>query len=584
MTTTTTHNLDQIASAPVVFQVDKVRADFPILKSKFYGKPLVYLDNAATTQKPQQVIDAIEKYYRAENANIHRAVYTLSQIATNKYEDARRKLQKFLNAGSEHEIIFTRGTTESINLVAACYGRHNFKPGDEVIISAMEHHSNIVPWQMICQATGAVLRVVPMNDNGEFLFEEYTRMLSEKTKLVSVVHVSNSLGTVNPVKQIIDAAHRVGAVCMIDGAQWVAHGPTDVRALDADFYALSSHKLFGPTGIGVLYGKEKLLNAMPPYQGGGDMISSVTFAKTTYNDLPYKFEAGTPHIAGGIGFGAAMDYLKNIDLSAAAAHEQTLLRRATEGLQSISGLKIIGTAQEKAGAISFTLEGVASHDLGTLLDADGIAIRTGHHCCQPVMDRFKIPSTARASFAMYNTMADVDALVKSVEKVARAHAGSSAKSQAANSNPAQYPEPAAVSPNASADQLAELFEFLGDRDSRNQYLLEAGEKIPAMPDSLKTDDTRVHGCMSTVHLFARPRPDRPGSLDFLADSDAHIVRGLIAVLEKLFAGQQAKDILAFDVAAFFNRIGLDQFISTQRRNGLQGMVKKIRAYATEMLK
>ena len=581
MTTPTQNIVRPSAVAP--FDAARIRAEFPILRSKFYGKPLVYLDNAATTQKPQFVLDSINRYYAAENANIHRGVYTLSQIATNKYEDARRKLQAFINAEHEREIIYTRGTTEAINLVAACYGRKFFKPGDEVIISGMEHHSNIVPWQMICEQTGALLKVVPINDAGEFQFDVYQSLLNERTKLVSIVHVSNSLGTVNPVKEIIRAAHEVGAVCLIDGAQWVAHGTTDVRDLDADFYAFSGHKLFGPTGIGALYGKAKLLDSMPPYQGGGDMISSVTFEKTTYNDLPYKFEAGTPHIEGGIGFGAAIEYLAGIDLNAAAAYEHTLVQRAMDGLSQIPGIRLVGTAREKASVVSFTLEGVGSHDLGTLLDADGIAIRTGHHCCQPVMDRFKIPSTARASFAMYNTMEDVDAFLVSVEKVARSQV-KSAKPQAAVSGEVKYPVAIAATPDAAADELAQLFEFLGDRDAKNQYLIEEGEKIPTMPEALKTEETRVHGCMSIVHLASRTKPGTTDRLDFVAASDAHIVSGLIAMLEKIFAGQRAKDILAFDIEAFFNRIGLDQFISTQRRNGLQGMTRRIRAAAAELIK
>jgi cysteine desulfurase/selenocysteine lyase len=399
------------------FDVYRVREDFPILRQRFHDKPLIYLDNAATTQKPQAVIDALDTYYTAQNANIHRGVYLLSQHATDLYEAARKKVQTFINARESREIIFTRGTTESINLVASSYGRSNFRAGDEIILSGMEHHSNIVPWQLVCEQTGAKLRVIPFDDRGELILEEYERLLNERTRLVSIVHVSNSLGTINPIEKIIELAHARGVPVLVDGAQWVAHLPTDVRACDADFYAFSGHKLFGPTGIGVLYGKAKLLEAMPPYQGGGDMISSVTFERTTYNDLPHKFEAGTPNIAGAIGLGAAVDYVSSIGLDRTAAYESELLRYGQERLAEIEGLRLVGTARQKAGVISFVLENVHPHDVGTILDGEGIAVRTGHHCCQPVMDRFQIPATARASIAAYNTQEEIDALVAGIRKV-----------------------------------------------------------------------------------------------------------------------------------------------------------------------
>jgi cysteine desulfurase/selenocysteine lyase len=398
-------------------QVERWRADFPILARSVHGKPLIYLDNAATTQKPQQVIESLERYYREQNANIHRGVYWLSQEATSLYEAARTKVQKYLGAAESREIVFTRGTTESINLVAASYGRANLKAGDEIILSGMEHHSNIVPWQLICEQTGAKIRVVPINDRGELLLDEYQKLLSDRTKIVAMVHLSNSLGTINPVEEIIRLAHARGAVVLIDGAQWVAHGPTNVRKLDADFYAFSGHKLYGPTGIGALYAKASILEKMPPYQGGGDMIHSVTFEKTTYADAPQRFEAGTPNIAGAIGLGAAIDYVTAIGLDAMAAQEATLLDYAAEKLSEIESLRIVGTARNKASVVSFVLNDIHPHDVGTVLDAEGVAIRTGHHCCQPVMDRFAIPATARASMAFYNTLADVDALVAAVRKV-----------------------------------------------------------------------------------------------------------------------------------------------------------------------
>ncbi|HXG23964.1 MAG TPA: cysteine desulfurase [Chthonomonadales bacterium] len=402
--------------SPPALDVEKIRKDFPILSQKVRGKPLVYLDNAATTQKPQAVIEALVRYYSEDNANIHRGVHFLSQRATDAYEEARDKARWLLNAACDREIIFTRGTTESINLVAQAYGRSTFRPGDEIILSGMEHHSNIVPWQMVCQQTGAILRVIPITDAGELDMEAYAQLLGQRTRFVAIAHVSNALGTVNPVREIVEMAHHVGAKVLVDGAQAVAHMEVDVRALDCDFYAFSGHKLFGPTGIGVLYGKQELLEAMPPWQGGGDMIRSVTFEKTTYNELPYKFEAGTPHIAGGIGLGAAIDYVRQTGLDAIAAYEHNLLEYATEALQSIPNLRLIGTARQKASVLSFTLADIHPHDIGTVLDQEGIAIRTGHHCAQPVMERFGIPATARASLALYNTRQEIDALVCGLHK------------------------------------------------------------------------------------------------------------------------------------------------------------------------
>jgi len=397
--------------------VDLCRHHFPLLRQRVNGKPLVYFDNAATSQKPQVVIDTIMRYYMEENSNIHRGVHYLSEKATQAYEAARAKVKAFLNASSVKEVIFVRGTTEAINLVASSYGKLAIRNGDEVLISALEHHSNIVPWQILCEERGAVLRVIPMNDRGELILEEYARLLGPKTRIVAVTHVSNALGTVVPVKQMIGMAHGLGIPVLVDGAQAVPHMKVDVRDLDADFYAFSGHKMFGPTGIGVLYGKEHLLEKMPPYQGGGDMIKSVTFEKTIYNDLPHKFEAGTPSIASGVGLGAAIDYLGQMDLRAVAAYEKDLLDYATAQLSQIPRVRIIGTAAEKASVLSFTIDGIHPHDVGTILDLEGVAIRTGHHCAQPVMLRFGIPATARASFAFYNTKDEVDILVRGIQKV-----------------------------------------------------------------------------------------------------------------------------------------------------------------------
>ena len=406
------------AQAPLgAYDPQKIRANFPILYQQVNGKPLVYLDNAATTQKPRAVIDAITRYYEADNANIHRGVHYLSQHATRRYENSRETVRRFLNAAEPSEIVFVRGATEGINLIAQTLGRTRVRAGDEVLITAMEHHSNIVPWQILCEEKGAMLRVAPINDAGELILDEFARLLGPRTKIVAVPHVSNALGTINPLRQMVELAHRHNAVVVVDGAQAVPHLAVDVRALDCDFYVFSGHKLYGPTGIGVLYGKSALLNAMPPYQGGGDMILSVTFEKTTYNKIPHKFEAGTPDVSGVIGLAAAINYVNELGLDRIEAHERDLLRQATESLSTIPGLRLIGTAKEKASVLSFVMDGIHPHDIGTILDQEGIAIRTGHHCAQPVMERFGIPATARASFAFYNTREEVNALVKGIDRV-----------------------------------------------------------------------------------------------------------------------------------------------------------------------
>jgi len=398
------------------FEAERVRRDFPILERSINGRPLVYLDSAASSQRPLPVLRAIEEYETHSHANVHRGVHALSQAATEAFEGARERVRQYINARSTREIIFVRGTTEAINLVAQAYARPRFKPGDEILITGLEHHANIVPWQMVCEQTGCSLKVAPIDSRGELVFDEFLKLLSPRTALVAVAHVSNALGTVLPVKRIIDSAHAVGAVVLVDGAQAIPHSQVDVRALGCDFYAFSGHKLYGPTGIGVLYGRESLLAAMPPWQGGGDMILTVSFEKTTYNDLPWKFEAGTPNISGAVGLAAAMDYLESVGLQAVAAHEQKLLTLATSQLERIPGLKIVGTAPHKAAVISFTLEGVHPHDLGTILDHEGVAIRTGHHCAMPVMTFFGIPATACASIGCENTEKDVAALVAALGK------------------------------------------------------------------------------------------------------------------------------------------------------------------------
>lgn len=398
--------------------INSIREDFPILHQEMRGNPMVFLDSAASSQKPKVVIEALDRYYETTHANVHRGVYELSQRATDAYERGRKLVQRFLNAPVDKEIIFVRGTTEAINLVASGFSRKFLSPGDEVIISAMEHHSNIVPWQMACEYSGARLKVIPINDQGELIMEEYAKLLNDRTKIVAVTHVSNALGTINPVKEIIDLAHKNNIPVLLDGAQAAPHIKIDVQDLDVDFYTFSGHKVFGPTGIGALYGKSDWLNALPPYQGGGEMIETVTFEKTTYNELPHKFEAGTPDISGVVGLGAAIEYVEKIGHDAIAAHEHELLEYATEELLKINGLRIIGTARNKASVISFILEGTHPYDVGTILDQMGIAVRTGHHCTQPLMDWFNLPGTVRASFAIYNNLEDIDKLVAGVKKAA----------------------------------------------------------------------------------------------------------------------------------------------------------------------
>jgi len=407
-----------------ILDINKIRKDFPILSREVNGKPLVYFDNGATSQKPQIVIDTISHYYEFENSNIHRGIHTLSQEATNAYEVAREKIRSFVNAEHSHEIIFTKGTTDSINLVASSFGKKHLKKGDEIIISTMEHHSNIVPWQMICEENGAILKVIPINEKGEIIFDEFTKLISNKTRMVAVTHVSNTLGTVNPIKEIINyvrqhaplSGEMEGALILIDGAQAVPHTKVDVQELDCDFYAFSGHKMFGPTGVGILYGKEEILNELPPYQGGGDMIKTVTFEKTTYNELPHKFEAGTPNIIGGIGLGVAIDYMNAIGIDKIEAYEHELLTYATEQIKQIEGVRIIGEASNKASVLSFVVDGTHPSDIGMIIDKLGIAIRTGHHCTEPLMNRFNIPGTARASFAFYNTKEEIDIFIAALKR------------------------------------------------------------------------------------------------------------------------------------------------------------------------
>ncbi|QVL48839.1 MAG: SufS family cysteine desulfurase [Thiocapsa sp.] len=578
-----TPRLSPTPAPSVPLDLAALRAQFPILATRVHDQPLAYLDNAASTQQPLQVIQAVSDYHQQYHANIHRGVYQLSRNATRMHDYAREMVAHFLHAAEPVECLFTRGTTESINLVAASWGRANLQPGDEIILSRLEHHSNIVPWQMACETTGARIRVIPIDDAGELDMDAYRRLLSSRTRLVAVNHVSNALGTVNPVKTIIDEAHAAGALALIDGAQWVAHGATDVQALDADFYAFSGHKLYGPTGMGVLYGKRGLLEAMPPYQGGGDMIEQVTFEKTTYAQLPNKFEAGTPHIAGAVGLAAAIEWIEGVGFERIGAHEQRLLRLATERLSVIPGLEIKGTAPHKAAVVSWVMVDppIGTLDIGMQLDLRGICIRTGHHCCQPLMDRLGIASTARASFGVYNTEAEVERLAAALAEIVAGARETSARTASYDmaAEEVLYPTAAADSPESAAEEIAEIFELLPDWPMRHQQIMDLGERLTPMPDALKTPETFVPGCQSRVHLSARVRPGSPDVIEFLADSDANIVRGLIALLQQLYSGQPAGAILAFDAQAFFSRLGLDEHLSMTRRNGLVAMVERMRQIA-----
>jgi cysteine desulfurase/selenocysteine lyase len=569
-----------VRSRPAAFDVQRIRADFPILKQKIHGKPLVYLDNAASAQKPRAVIEALRHYYEADHANVHRAVHTLSERATEAYEEARLKAQRFIGAPCLREVIFTRGTTEGINLIAQTFGRMNVHPGDEVVLTALEHHSNIVPWQVLCQEKGATLRVVPVTEAGELRMDEFERILNPATRLVAVAHVSNALGTINPVREIVRMAHAHDAAVLIDGAQAVPHLRVDVRDLDCDFYVFSGHKVYGPTGIGVLYGKAQHLELMPPYQTGGDMISHVSFARTTWAELPNKFEAGTPHIAGAVGLGAALEYVEEIGRDAIAQHENRLLEHATRRLSAIPGVRLIGTARNKASVLSFVIDEppLASLDVGTQLDLDGIAVRTGHHCCQPLMEVMEVPGTARASFAVYNTIEEVDAFADALERIVES---ARPRPVPVTAPELAYPPAAAVSPRLAADALAEDFDLLEEWPDKYQYLIDLSERLPAMPEALQSEANRIQGCQATVYMHPRVRPGTADIVEFLASSDAALVSGELVLLQRVFSGQHARDIVAFDVDGFINRLGLNN-LTSRRRVGLDSMIKRLRRFAADV--
>ncbi len=551
------------------YPIDKIRGDFPILQRTVHeSKPLVYLDNAASTQQAQPVIDAVSRYHSQTHSNIHRGAHALAAEATDAYEAARKRIARFIGAASPNEVIFTRGTTDGINLVANSFGRARVEEGDEVLITEMEHHSNIVPWQMLCEQVGAKLRVVPVNDRGEFVWDEYERLLGPRTKMLALTHISNTLGTINPIRDIIEAAHRHDVTVLVDGAQAIAHMKVDVAVLGCDFYVFSGHKIFGPTGIGVLYGKESLLKGMPPYQGGGSMIRTVKFEKTTFEDPPFKFEAGTPNVSGAIGLAAAIEYVDAIGLDKIAAHEHELTTYGIEQLKQIDGLRMIGTAADHAGILSFVVDGIHADDIGRLVDREGVAVRVGHHCTQPLMERFNVPATVRASVALYSTREEIDTLVHAVRK---------AVNVMSRTCPVERTEvrPSGEDIERTQDRIVQEFNAIPDWEERYQKIIELGKRHPSIPENLKDEKWIVRGCQSTVWLHPELKD---GKIAFAAESNAMIVNGLVALLLRVYSNRTPDEILN-TAPRFINEIGLSQHLSQARANGLAAMLEQIKNYA-----
>ena len=543
----------------------KARADFPALQQRVHGKPLVFLDSAASSLKPRSVVNRLAHYYAVEHSNVHRGVHILSQVATDHFEGARRQIARYLNAAHTHEIIFTRGTTEAINLVADTFGRSRIGPGDEILVTGMEHHSNMVPWQMLCQERGAKLNIIPVDERGELEIEHLDSLLSSRTQLVSVTHVSNTLGTVTPLREIIAAAHARDIPVLVDGAQAAPHCRIDVQELDCDFYCLSGHKVYGPTGIGVLYGKEALLNAIPPWQGGGDMIQSVTYDTFTHDTLPHQFEAGTPHIAGVIGLAAAFDYMEKVGIEAIGAHEAELLKYTHEKLLDLGGVRLIGTATHKAGVISFLVDHAHPYDVGKLLDEQGIAVRVGHHCTMPLMMRLGIPGTVRASLGLYNTREDIDRLVEGVR---------SAQVQLSAIKTRVHATPTVNGSFRERERaLLDDFALFESSDEKREYLMELGENLPAYDAAFRTEDYRINGCQSMVWLRTEQQED---CLHFLADSDALITKGMIALMVYLLTGMTPQAIYDLDLDSVIARIGLPSLVTARRKNGLASMAARIK--------
>ena len=551
----------------------QIRADFPTLHQQVYGQPLIYLDSAASSLKPQCVIDRLANYYANEHSNVHRGVHYLSQHATDQYESARKRVAQFIGAPSERSVIFTRGTTEAINLVAATYGRKYIRSGNEILTTVMEHHSNLVPWQLLAKERGAQLRVLDVSLAGTISIDVLVRQMNDRTRLLVLAHVSNSLGTLHPVEEIIAEAHKRNIAVLLDGAQGLPHLPLDMQALDCDFYCASSHKAYGPTGTGFLYGKEEILNDMPPWHGGGDMIEEVHRTSSTWAEIPHKFEAGTPNIAGVIGMAAALDYLDTIGMAALRKKEDVLLEYAHEEAVTVPGLKVVGTASQKVGSMSFLLEGHHPYDVGHALDQAGIAVRTGHHCTMPLMEYFGIPGTVRASFGAYNTKEDVDALVTRLKEIVTRPATRNMRDHDLVKQPLPVKESIETRKAALLDDL-ELFE---DADGRREYLIELGENLEELDTALKTEANRIHGCLAMVWLHSTVRN---GRIHFRADSDALITRGMIALLIRLLNEQFPRTILETDLFALIDEIGLPGLITARRKNGLNRMIERIQKEAS----
>ena len=554
----------------------RIRADFPTLRQEVYGHPLVYLDSAASSLKPQCVIDCLANYYTNEHSNVHRGVHYLSQRATERYEASRQRLAKFIGAPSERSIVFTRGTTEAINLVASTFGRKHIRRGDEILTTVMEHHSNLVPWQLLAQEREARLRVWDVLPDGTLDMDAFVDQMNDRTRLITLGHVSNSLGTLNPVEQIIKEAHTRDIAVLIDGAQGLPHLPLNMEALNCDFYCASSHKAYGPTGIGFLYGRQAILEELPPWHGGGDMIEEVHRTSSTWADVPHKFEAGTPNIAGVIGMAAAIDYIDNIGIEYLRRKEKTLLQYAHSQVNTVPGLRIVGTSPEKVGVLSFLLEGKHPYDVGYALDQTGIAVRTGHHCTMPLMEHLGIPGTVRASLGAYNTKQDIDLLVTRLKEIVvgpRTHTGptTTGAHTRTNGNP---PNGETIQSRKTA--ILEDMELFDDANGRREYLIELGEDLPAMRASLKTEANRIHGCLAMVWLHSTVRN---GRIYFEADSDALITRGMIALLIRLMDGQLPRSILETDLIALINDVGLPSLITARRKNGLNHMVARIQREA-----
>lgn len=553
---------------------DALRANFPALHQQVHGKPLVYLDSAASSLKPQCVVDCLAHYYAHEHSNVHRGVHYLSQRATDRYEAARKSVARFIGAESEKNIVFTRGTTEAINLVASTYGRKYIQPGDEILTTVMEHHSNLVPWQLLAKERDAQLRVLDVSLAGTISVDAFVRQMNNRTRLIALGHVSNSLGTLHPVEDIIAEAHKRNIVVLLDGAQGLPHLPLDMQALDCDFYCASSHKAYGPTGVGFLYGKEELLEDLPPWHGGGDMIEEVHRTSSTWAEVPHKFEAGTPNIAGVIGMAAAIDYLEGIGMDILRKKEEALLNYTHAELQAVSGLMIVGTASQKVGAVSFLLEEHHPYDVGHALDQAGIAVRTGHHCTMPLMKYFGIPGTVRASLGAYNTKEDIDILVARLNEIVAEHS----RKNLASTTTDQVDSPSSTEESIETRKAALLedLELFEDADDRREYLIELGENLKAIDNSLKIEANRIHGCLAMVWLHSTVRG---GRIYFEADSDALITRGMIALLVRLMDGQAPQTILQTDLFALVNDIGLPSLITARRKNGLNRMIERIQKEA-----